>query len=120
MRIFVTIFLLLLFTSSAVYAHGECCLSRSLVEATTSNVTMSSNFGISLQYEYTNMKTIRDGTNSISHNTVLDDVAAEWPVTSMEGKSFSTPTRMIMQKYTLLGTYSATERLQLLATLSTP
>jgi len=117
MRIFVTIFLLLLFTSSAVYAHGECCLSRSLVEATTSNITTASNFGVSLQYEYTNMKTIRDGTNSISHNTVLDDVAAKWPVMSMEDKSFAIPTRMIMQKYTVLGTYSATERLQFLATV---
>ena len=63
------------------------------------------------------MKTIRDGTNSISHNTVLDDVAAKWPVMSMEDKSFAIPTRMIMQKYTVLGTYSATERLQFLATV---
>ena len=97
MRIFVTIFLLLFFTSSAVYAHGECCLSRSLVEATTSDITTASNFGISLQYEYTNMKTIRDGTSKISHNTVLDNVAAKWPTMSMEGKSFAIPTRMIMQ-----------------------
>jgi len=117
MKIFVTIFLFLLFTSSAVYAHGECCLSKSLVEATTSNITTASNFGLSLQYEYTNMKTIRDGTSKISHNTVLDDVAAEWPVMSTEGKSFSIPTRMIMQKYTVLGTYSATERLQFLTTV---
>ena len=85
MRIFVTTFLLLLFTSSAVYAHGECCLSRSLVEATTSDVTTASNFGLSLQYEYTNMKTIRDGTKSISHNTVLDKVAEKWPEMSTEG-----------------------------------
>ncbi len=118
MRIFVTIFLLLLFTSRAVvYAHGECCLSKSLVGATTSDITTASNFGISLQYEYTNMKTIRDGTSKISHNTVLDNAAAKWPAMSTEGNSFAIPTRMIMQKYTVLGTYSATERLQFLATV---
>lgn len=49
MRIFFANFLLLLFISSAVYAHGECCLSRSLVEATTSDVTVAQNLGLSLQ-----------------------------------------------------------------------
>lgn len=117
MKIICTIFSILFFTCGAVYAHGECCLSRSITEATTSNIATSSNFGIALQYEYTNMETIRDGSDSISPNSVLDDVAAEWPAMPMEGESFAVPTRMIMQKYTMLGTYSATDRLQFLLTV---
>ncbi|UJS21608.1 MAG: hypothetical protein L3J18_04700 [Candidatus Brocadia sp.] len=111
------IILVLLCTSRAVYAHGECCLSRTLFEAATSHVTSASNFGLSLQYEYTNMETIRDGSDRIGHNTLLDQVAAEWPAMPMDGKSFAIPTRMIMQKYTVLGTYSVTERLQFLTTV---
>ncbi|CAG1771572.1 hypothetical protein BAC3_01916 [uncultured bacterium] len=117
MRILVTIFLFLIFMNGIVYAHGECCLSRSLAEATISGVTIAPNFGLSLQYEYTNMMTIKDGSHKISHNSVLDNVAAEWPEMPEEAKSFSIPTRMIMQKYTLLGAYAATERLQFMATV---
>ncbi|MCF6155152.1 MAG: transporter [Candidatus Brocadia sp.] len=117
MKIFTTIFLFLIFMNKIIYAHGECCISRSLAEATISGVTIAPNFGLSLQYEYTDMKTIREGSQSISHDTVLDNVAAEWPEMPDEAKSFSVPTRMIMQKYTLLGTYAATGRLQFLATV---
>ena len=117
MRIVSTVLLFLIFTNKIIYAHGECCLSRSLAEATISGVTIAPNFGLSLQYEYTNMKTIREGSHRISHNSVLDNVAAEWPEMPEESKSFSIPTRMIMQKYTLLGAYAATERLQFLATV---
>lgn len=88
MRIFGTIFLFIIFTSGVVYAHGECCLSRSLFEATTSNVTTASNFGLSLQYEYTNMETIRDGSDRVGHDTLLDDVVAEWPRMPEDGKVF--------------------------------
>ncbi len=109
--------LFLVFTCKTIYAHGECCLSRSLAEATISGVTLAPNFGLSLQYEYTNMETIREGSQSRSPDSVLDDVAATWPEIPENGKDFSVPTRMIMQKYTLLGTYSATRRLQLLATV---
>ncbi|KXK31892.1 MAG: hypothetical protein UZ01_00681 [Candidatus Brocadia sinica] len=117
MKIFVAIFLFLIFLNGIIYAHGECCLSRSLAEATISGVTIAPNFGLSLQYEYTNMETIREGSHRISYNSVLDNVAAEWPEMPEEAKSFSIPTRMIMQKYTLLGAYAATEKLQFLATV---
>lgn len=117
MRIFSAIFLFIIFTSGVVYAHGECCLSRSLVEATTSDVTLARNFGLSLQYEYSNMKTIKKGSDGITHNTALENAVKDWP--EMPGKkiSFSIPTRMIMQKYTLLGTYSLTNRIQFMATV---
>lgn len=117
MRILIIIFLLFVFANKAVYAHGECCLSRSLAEAAISGITLAPKFGLSLQYEYTNMETIRDGSSRIGHNTLLDRIAAEWPSMPSETKSFSIPTRMIMQKYTLLGIYSVTEKLRFLATV---
>lgn len=117
MRIAITVLLFLVVTNKILYAHGECCLSRSIAEATISGVTLAPNFGLSLQYEYTNMETIREGSHSISPDSVLDNVAAEWPEMPEDGKSFSVPTRMIMQKYTLLGTYAVTDRIQLLATV---
>src|SRR3990167_1322540 len=117
MKMLVTILLFFMFVNSAVYAHGECCLSRSLTEATTSDMSLANNLGLSLQYEYSNMKTIRDGSNSISHNTVLDRVTEEWPAMSSETRSFSIPTRMIMQKYSFLGAYRLTERFQFLVNI---
>jgi hypothetical protein len=117
MKILITIFFLFVFANRAVFAHGECCLSRSLAEATISGITLAPKFGLSLQYEYTNMETIRDGSHSIGHNTLLDRIAAEWPATPAETKSFTIPTRMIMQKYTLLGVYSVKEKFQFLATV---
>ena len=117
MRVTITVLLFLVVTSKIVYAHGECCLSRSLADATISGVTLAPNFGLSLQYEYTNMETIREGSHSISPNSVLDNVAAEWPEMPEDGKSYSVPTRMIMQKYNLLGTYTISKRIQLLATV---
>ena len=117
MKILVAILLFFMFVNSTVYAHGECCLSRSLTEATTSDMAVAENLGLSLQYEYSNMETIRDGSNSISHNTVLDRVTEEWPEMSPETRSFSIPTRMIMQKYTFLGAYHLTERFQFLVSI---
>ncbi len=117
MKILITILLFFMFVNGAVYAHGECCLSRSLTEATTSDTALAKNLGLSLQYEYSNMKTIRDSSNSISHNTVLDRITSEWPIMPSETKSFSNPTSMIMQKYAFLGTYRLTERFQFLVNI---
>src|SRR3989337_4437596 len=117
MKILVTILLFFMFVNSVVYAHGECCLSRSLTEATTSDMSVAENLGLSLQYEYSNMKTIRDGSDSVSHNTVLDRITSEWPMIPSETRSFSIPTRMIMQKYSFLGAYRLTERFQFLVNI---
>ncbi len=117
MKILALALLFFICAHKIVYAHGECCLSKSLSEATLSGITIAPNFGLSLQYEYTNMETIRDGSHSVSPDSVLDDVAATWPDMPEEGKTFSVPTRMIMQKYTLLSTYAVTRRLQFLATM---
>ncbi len=116
MRIVIAALLFLIIADKVVYAHCECCLSSTLAEATISGVTTAPNFGLSLQYEYTNMKTIREGSKSISPNSVLDNIAAGWPAMPAEPKSFSVPTRMIMQKYTMLGSYAITKKFQFLVT----
>lgn len=117
MRVLIATFFIVIFTARAVFAHGECCLSRSISEATLSGVTLAPHLGISLQYEYTNMKTIRHGSHSIDQNDVLEEKSEDWPAMSMKGNKFSIPTRMTMQKYTLLGLYSFTEKFQFLATV---
>jgi hypothetical protein len=117
MRIAAVIFLFLLCIPRIIYAHGECCLSRTISEATLSGVTLAPNFGLSLQYEFTNMKTIQDGTREISRNEVLRRESGKWPMMPDEPRRFSIPTRMIMQKYTLVGLYSLTEKIQFLATV---
>lgn len=114
MRMLITVFSVLFLSSRVAFALGECGMSCCIAGATTSGVTLAEKFGISLLYEYTDMTTIRDGSRSISPNDVLNRVTAKWP-TMPEGKlSFEVPTKMIMQKYTLLGAYPVTERFQLL------
>lgn len=102
------------FTRTA-FALGECGFSCCIAGATTSGVTLATRFGLSLQYEHSYMETLREGRDSISPDTVLDRKAAEWPMMPMETRSFSVPTEMRMEKYTLLAAYPATERLQFLA-----
>ena len=106
-----------LLVNSAVYARGECCLSKFLTNATTTDIALAKNIGLSLQYEYSNMETIREGSNSVSPNTVLDRTTSEWPTMPLETKSFSVPTRMIMQKYTFLGVYRIMDRFHFLVNI---
>ncbi|MBM4055994.1 MAG: hypothetical protein FJ264_15285 [Planctomycetes bacterium] len=115
MRISVTIFLFILLVNRVVFALGECGLSCCLSDVTTSDVIFGDKFGLSLQYEYTKMGTIRDGDSHIGHNALLDEIASDWPDIPEGTESFSIPTRMIMQKYTFVGSYTASDRLQFLA-----
>ena len=117
MKLFGILLLFFVFTTGVAYASGECCQSRSIIDATTSDITGASNFGLSLQYEYSNMKTIKDGSNGITHDTALENASKDWSMMPMKKESFSIPTRMIMQKYSLLGTYSITDRINVLATV---
>lgn len=116
-RILTTILIFLILVNRFVYAHGECCLPKSLTEATTSDITLSQKFGLSFQYEYSNMLTIRDGRHKVSHNDVLNEAAADWPAMPDKTQRFTIPTRMIMQKYTLLGVYTVTEKFQFLTSI---
>ncbi len=117
MKLFGVLLLFFVFITGVAYASGECCQSRSIIDAMTSDITGSSNFGLSLQSEYSNMKTIKDGSNGITHDTALENASENWSKMPMKGESFSIPTWMIMQKHSLLGTYSITDRINVLATV---
>lgn len=117
MRILITMALFLLFVNRTVFALGECGLACSLSGSTISEVTFGDKFGLSLQYVYTKMETIRDGDSRIGSNTLLDKVTSEWPDMPEGSKSFSIPTRMIMQKYTFTGSYAATDQLEFLVSV---
>lgn len=93
--------------SNKSYAFGECGLACCLAGAATSGVTLATKFGLSLQYEYSYMETIKDGTDKISPDDVIN---RKW----MMGGSYSVPTKMTMEKLSLIGSYPATERFQIL------
>jgi hypothetical protein len=118
-RVLLPLFLLvsLLGYSRPAFALGECGLSCCIAGAVTSGVTLATKFGLAFQYEFTFMETLRKGEGSISPGAVLDGKGATWPMMPMKPMRFSVPTEMTMQKFSLLATYPATERLQFLAIL---
>jgi hypothetical protein len=90
--------------SSNVYALGECGYSCCLAGATGSGVTLAENIGLSLQYEYSYMETIKNGTKDITPNEVI----------RKKGSGYNVPTQMIMQRIALTVAYPATDRLNLM------
>lgn len=101
-------------SSPKAYALGECGLSCCVAGAFASGSTLAQNFGLSLQYEATEMRTIREGTSRITPDKVLDNKASEWPAMPSQAKEFTVPTEMRMEKWSVLAAYPATERIQLL------
>lgn len=101
--------------TTPAFALGECGFACCLAGAATSGLTLASRFGLSLQYEYTFMETLREGKDSINPDTVLDRKASEWPMMPMGTKEFSVPVEMTMQRWSILAAYPATERWQFLA-----
>lgn len=97
-------------TTTNVFALGECGLSCCIAGANTSGVTLAPNLGLSLQYEYMDMETIREGTSEIGPNDVIN---RNW----QPGGMYSVPTSMIMQKWSLAAAYPVTERFQVLGVL---
>ena len=93
--------------NSTVFAFGECGLSCCISGAATSGVTLAEHIGLSLQYEYSHMENIKDGSSDISPDEVINN---KW----MMGVSYSVPTKMTMQKLSLIAAYPATERFQIL------
>lgn len=89
------------------YALGECGLSCCVAGAAGSGVTLADTVGFSLVYENTYMKSIRSGTERISPDEAIDRV---WT----PGTSYKVPTRMTMQKTTLVTAVPVNERLGLL------
>jgi hypothetical protein len=93
-----------------VLALGECGFSCCIAGANTSGVTLAPNFGLSLQYEYMDMETIRHGRDKVGPNTTINK---HW----QKGSSYSIPTKMIMQKWSLVTAYPITARFQVIGML---
>lgn len=111
MKKFILALLLLgtvLTSGQKAWALGECGLSCCISGAATSGATLAKNFGLSLIYEHSYMKTIKNGTSDISPDEVIR--LNRKPMTS-----YGVPTEMRMQKATLVGVLPVNERLQLLA-----
>jgi len=96
--------------NSTVLAFGECGLSCCIGGAATSGVTLAEHIGLSLQYEYSHMETIKNWSSDISPDEVITN---KW----MMGSSYSVPTEMTMQKLSLIAAYPATKRFQILGIL---
>lgn len=105
--IFSALLTILIYSSNAL-AAGECGLSCCLAGAATSGVTLAGKFGLSVQYEYSAMKTIKEGTDEVSPDEVI---SRKW----MIGGSYSVPTEMTMEKLSFVGAYPATDKLHLIA-----
>jgi hypothetical protein len=76
---------------SGALAAGECCARGNLAAAGDTAGAWS----VQLQYEYSFMETLREGTASISPDEVLDRRIAGGAM------KYSVPTEMVMQKYVL-------------------
>ena len=90
------------------WALGECGLSCCISGAAGSGATLAENFGLSVIYEHSYMKTIKNGTSEISPDQVIS-------LNRKPMSSYSVPTEMRMQKATLIGVLPVNERLQILA-----
>lgn len=98
---------LLAFAVQTAFAGGECCTRGSLAVAGTP----ASVWSVQLQYDYSAMETIREGTASRSPDEVLDDRLMRGAM------KYSVPTKMVMQKYTVAADYRPAESWRLAATL---
>ena len=94
-------------STAPVLALGECGLSCCLAGAATSGVTLAQNFGLSLQYEHSDMETILHGKDEVSPDEVIN---VHWT----PGSSYSVPTSMVMEKLSLIGALPLSARWQLL------
>lgn len=99
--------LLVVGAAGSVSAGGECCMMGNLAAASSADGRWSLQF----QYDYSYMKTLREGRDEVSPDEVLD-------AQIMSGqKKYSVPTEMIMQKYVLAAQARPLAKLQLLATV---
>lgn len=90
------------------WALGECGLSCCISGAAGSGATLAENFGLSVIYEHSYMKTIKNGTSEISPDEVIR-------INRQPMSSYTVPTEMRMQKATVVGVLPVNERLQILA-----
>ena len=99
---------IIILTPLNAFAAGECGLSCCIAGASSSGVTLASRFGISLQYEYSYMKPLREGSTEVTSGYVLDKKFAEGAA------EYKAPTEMVMQKYSLIGSYPVTSNFMLI------
>lgn len=92
---------------TSAQAVGECGLACCLAGVSSSGVTQAGRFGIGMLYEYADMETIRSGSEKFTPNEVLNRL---WT----PGSSYSVPTKMTMEKYTLIASFPVSARLTLL------
>lgn len=92
---------------SDAFALGECGLACCIAGAATSGVTLAQRVGFSVQYEYTQMKTLKEGAHEVSPDEVIN---RNW----MMGGKFSVPLEMTMQKVSVIAAVPVTERFQVL------
>ena len=102
--------LLALFMSapSPIRALGECGYACCIASSGLAGMGLSKNFGLSLQYENSNMNKLMRGTEEISAD---EAIAAHWKL----GGRYMVPLEHRMQKITLTGVYTVNEKIQLLA-----
>lgn len=93
----------MLMTSNVARALGECGLSCCLAGANSSGVMLAEEFGLAVQYEYSDMQTIRYGTDEVSPGFVLNQ---NWT----PGTMYSVPTKMTMEKLSFVGARPLNER----------
>lgn len=93
--------------SHSVFALGECGLSCCIAGATTSGVSLAKSFGLAVQYETMDMETIRNGSEEVSPDDVINQV---WSM----GSAYAVPTQMTMEKLSLIASVPINERWQLM------
>jgi len=98
---------LLLYGAPSAYAAGECCTRGSLAVAGVPESTWS----LDLVYDYSSMKTIREGTTEVTPDEVLDNQLTHGAM------KYSVPTKMVMQKYVLAAQYKPAASWRVTATL---
>ncbi len=104
------LFLLTIVNSTQIFALGECGLSCCIGGTSTSGVTLAKNFGLSLQYEHMDMKTIRRDSKEVSPDAVINQF---WTM----GSSYAVPTDMVMEKLSFIAAKPINERWQVLGIL---
>lgn len=109
-RLFLALVAVLTFYAPNAFALGECGLSCCIAGAAGSGITLAESFGVSVQYEYSFMETIKNGKDEVSTDDVIVD-------NQTPGLSYKVPTEMVMQKISFTGAYPVNERLIVLATV---
>ncbi len=98
---------LMLAGAQPAFARGECGESCGLAGAEISGINLAPHVGMSLQYEYTTMDTLREGRDKVSPDAVIAR-------NQLTGSSYSVPLTMDMRRISMLAAWSASDRWQVM------